>query len=174
MIDLLALGNVTQRLTSSHWLRLAALALVAAALGLPVNALSSYALLVVAALLIFSGPLTARGRNWLIAIAAVAVAMIVAPLVAPAPIEEGDNLFLPGNADSVLAKQLPADVYHFMQAEFDKQYPPDKRCKPGSQGCWAGATVDRLYAFAADGVWQSQRYSRAVASIDFSDAVRLR
>jgi hypothetical protein len=153
---------------------LAALAFVAAALGLPVNTLSSYALLVIAALLIFNGPLAARGRNWLIAFAAVAVTTIVAPLVSSAPIEEGDNLFLPGNADSLLAKDLPADVYRFMQREFDKQYPQDKRCKPGSQGCWTDATVDRLYAFAADGVWQSPRYSRAVASIDFSDAVRLR
>lgn len=172
MTDLVAPANVTHQLTSSHWLRLAALAFVAAALGLPDNALSSYALLVIAALLIFSGPLVARGRNWLIALAAVVVAGVTAPLVAPPPIAEGENIFLPGSG--VLAKQLPADVHRFMQAEFDKQYPPDKRCKPGSQGCWAGAAVERPYAFAADGVWQSPRYSRAVSSIDFSDAVWLR
>jgi hypothetical protein len=172
MIDLLAPGNVAQRLTSSHWLRLAALALVAAALGLPINRLFSYALLVIAALLIFSGPLAARGRNWVIALVVVVIAAVAAPLVAPPPIAEGENTFLPGSA--ILAKELPADVYRFMQEEFDKQYPPDKRCKPDNQGCWAGATVDRLYAFAADGAWQSPRYSRSVASLDFSDAVRLR
>jgi len=174
MIDLLPPGKVTDRLTSSHWLRLAALALAAAALGLPINRLSSYALLVIAALLIFSGPLAARGRNWLIALAVVVVATVAAPLVAPPPIAEGDNIFLPGNGDSVLAKELPADVYRFMQEEFDNQYPPGKRCKAGSSGCWIGATVDQLYAFAADGAWHSPRYSRAVASIDFSDPVRLR
>ena len=115
------------------WRKLAALVLALAAVGLPVNELGSYALLLVAAVVIFSGEVSARGRAWATAVAIVAIAVAGQFLLAPQRFEEGHNVFLPSPA---LERQLPADVYRRLAGEFDAQYPAAVRCKPGSVGCW--------------------------------------
>ena len=161
--------------TRKFWPRLAALALALIAIGLPVNDLYGYALLVIAAVFIFGGRPTLYRRNWLIAAAAVAVAALLPLLIAPAPIAQGLNAFLPGKPGNVLEKGLPPEVYQFMRAEFDAQYPPSQRCKQGVGGCWVGQGFPkRLYAFSADGVFEHPRASRNVWQIDFSDPIWLR
>lgn len=161
--------------SSNNWLRVLALVLLVAAVGLPINHLSDYAPLAIAAVLIFCGVLTLRLRNWL---AAAAVALIVALLplaISPAPIAEGENLFLPVKPGNVFERQLPPDVYRFMKIEFDALYPPAIRCAPKSEGCWLdGKSPDRLYAFSADGALQRPEFSRSLTSIDFSNPVWLR
>ena len=155
------------------WRRLAALLLALIAVGLPVNAPGSYALLLIAAVVLFSGEVSARGRAWAAAVATVAVAVAVQFLLAPPRIEEGHNVFLPDAP--VLQRGLPADVYREIAHEFDALYPPAVRCKPGSTGCWQDeGRPDRLYAFSADGIWHKSAASRAVTSLDFSDPVWLR
>ncbi len=162
-------------LTSSAWFRLAALVLVVAAVGLPVNDLFRYALLAIATVMIFSGQVSTRPYRWLAAAVAVLIAALLPLLIAPPPIQQGENVFLPGKPGNVLEKGLPPDVYRFMLSAFDTQYPPAQRCKPGSAGCWLDQGFPtQLYAFSADGALGSPRYSRAVRGIDFSDAVRLR
>ena len=85
-------------------LRLAALLLVIAALGLPINELAAYALLVAAALLVLTGTPSAEPRRWLAAIALTA-AVVAAHFIWPVPrIEEGHNVFLPGPS---AAQSLP-------------------------------------------------------------------
>ena len=155
--------------------RLAALALVVIAVGLPINHLFGYAIVLVAAVLIFSGRLARRPRAWLLAVAAVLVAASAPLLLLPAPIAEGDNIFLPPEAGNVLEQGLPGDVHRFMRSEFDALYPPAVRCAPASTGCWISQGLpDRLYAFAADGALQRPAFSRNVTSIDFSDPIWLR
>ena len=155
------------------WRKLAALLLALAAVGLPVNGLVSYALLLIAAVVIFSGVVSARAGAWLGAIAVVVVAIVGQFLLAPSRLEEGHNVFLPDAA--VLQQRLPADVYKQMAQEFDALYPPAVRCKPGSTGCWQDqGRPDRLYAFSADGIWHMSDASRAVTALDFSDPVWLR
>ncbi len=95
------------------WLRLAALALGVAAVGLPVNHLFGYALLLVATVVIFSGRLSLRRRNWLIAIAAVLTAALLPLVLAPAPIAQGENVFLPGKPGNVLEQGLPGRRVRF-------------------------------------------------------------
>ncbi len=161
--------------TGSSWARVLALALVVLAIGLPVDHLSGYALLLIAAVLIFSGRLTLAARNWLIVAAAVAAAALLPLVIAPAPIAQGENVFLPGKPGNVLERGLPGDVYKFMRAEFDAQYPPAERCKGETSGCWVDQGFPaRLYAFSADGAFGNPRYSRNVAGLDFSDPVWLR
>jgi len=68
--------------------------LVLAALGLPVNDLFRYALLVIATVLVAAGTVAARVAPWLAALAAVALC-VLAQILFPAPrIEEGHNVFL--------------------------------------------------------------------------------
>ena len=155
------------------WRKLAVLVLALAAVGLPINGLAGYALVLAAAVVLFSGEVSARGRTWAAAVAIVAVAVAAQFLWAPPRIEEGHNVFLPDAP--VLQRGLPADVYREMAHEFDALYPPAVRCKPGSTGCWRDeGRPDRLYAFSADGIWHKSAASRAVASLDFSDPVWLR
>ena len=156
------------------WRKLAALLLVAAAVGLPINHLASYALLVVAAVLIFTGEMTARPLRWLIAVVAVITAVTLQSVLAPKRIDEGHNIVLPGEEFSALRAGLPADVYRIMMEELDAQYPPARRCGRNVLGCWRfGGAPDRTFAFSADGIFHASEYSRAVLGIDFADPIWL-
>ena len=157
---------------SGGWRKLAALVLALVAVGLPVNDLGTYALLLVATVVIFSGEVSARGRAWAAAIAIVAIAVAAEFLLAPPRLEEGHNVFLPSPA---LERQLPVEVYRRLAGEFDAQYPPAVRCKSGSVGCWQdGGLPDSAFAFSADGIFHKSALSRSVTELDFSDPVWLR
>ncbi|MFN3655679.1 MAG: hypothetical protein ACK4UO_00325 [Pseudolabrys sp.] len=166
----------TSEPTNEHagdgWLKAAALVLVVAALGLPINALPDYALLVVLAVIVFAGTVDRRTRAWLAAVALVAAAVLGQWLLSPPRIEEGHNVFLPGPA---LERALPPPVYRAMAEQFDALYPPDKRCDANTFGCWRNNPLpDGAYGFSADGVWHRSDASRAVTTLDFSDPVWLR
>jgi hypothetical protein len=155
--------------------KVSALVFVLAALGLPLNQVESYALLVAAAVFIFSGAVSARAGAWFAATAIVAVAIAAQFLLAPPRIEEGHNVFLPGGLHNALQRDLPPAVYREMAQEFDALYPPSVRCKPGSAGCWQDdGFPDRAYAFSADGIWRKSDASRSVTALDFTDPVWLR
>lgn len=154
------------------WRKLAALLLALAAVGLPVNDVAGYVLLLVATVVIFSGEARASAGAWAAAIAIVAVAIAGQFLLAPPRIEEGHNVFLTSTA---LERGLPAEVYRHMAEEFDALYPPAVRCRPGSVGCWQdGGFPDSAFAFSADGIFHKTPLSRSVTSLDFSDPVWLR
>lgn len=154
------------------WRKAAALALAVAAVGLPVNEISGYALLLLLAVVIFTGEVRAEGRAWLAALAIVAVAGAGQWLLAPPRIDEGHNVFLPSPA---LARGLPAEVYRHLADEFDAQYPKARRCDAKQFGCWQNnGFPDAAFAFSADSVFHKSDLSRSVTDIDFSDPVWLR
>jgi hypothetical protein len=158
------------------WLKLAALLLVVAALGLPVNDLFRYALLVIATVLVVAGTVSAQLAPWLAALAAVALC-VLGQMLFPAPrIEEGHNVFLIDDAGGgALEAGLPRAAFRIMAVEFDTIYPPSRRCARDQVGCWRGqAFPDRTFAFSADGIFDRAAYSRRVTGIDFSDPVGLR
>jgi hypothetical protein len=160
------------------WLKLAALILVVAALGLPVNDLFRYALLVVATVLVVAGTVSAHVAPWLAALAAVALCVLGQILFAAPRIAEGHNVFLIDNAGrggGALEAGLPRAAFRIMAVEFDTIYPPSRRCARDQVGCWRGqAFPDRTFAFSADGIFDRAAYSRRVTGIDFSDPVGLR
>jgi len=159
-------------LTGTGWRKAAALALGVAAVGLPVNELSGYALLLLLAVVIFTGQVRATGRAWFAAGVIVAVAITGQMLLAPPRIDEGHNVFLPSPA---LERGLPGQVYRHMANEFDAQYPLAQRCGSNVPGCWRdGGLPDRVFAFSADGIFHTSALSRSVTDIDFSDPVWLR
>jgi hypothetical protein len=156
------------------WRRLAALLLAVVAVGLPINHVGAYALLVVAAVIVFNGEVSARPRSWLAAIAVVAIAGAAQFALAPARVDEGHNVFLPRVPGDVLERGLPADVYRQMQSTFDAVYPPSVRCRPESDGCWQSLGFpDAVYSFSTDSVWHKTAASRSVTTLDFSDPVWL-
>lgn len=154
---------------------MAAIFLVVVALGLPLNDLWRYAVLVGAAIAIFTGAISSQWRNWLIAAASVA-ACIALRLAVPAPvIEEGHNVFIVDGGGNALERGLPADAYRQMLAEFDAKYPKERRCSPTQADCWRhGGFPDRAYAFSADAIYDQPTMSRRVANVDFFDPVWLR
>ncbi len=87
-------------------LKLAALVLLVATVGLPVNQLDVYALLVVLAVVIFIGDISTRPRAWIAATVLVAMAIGGQILLAPPRIEEGHNVFLPGAPGNVFERGL--------------------------------------------------------------------
>jgi hypothetical protein len=172
------------------WLKLAALVLVIAALGLPVNDLFRYALLVIATVVVvtgtvrgacfetpaFGGLLSMRaGARWGLAIAAVVLCM-AGHILLPAPrIEEGHNVFIVDRPGGALEAGLPREAFRMMAAEFDTTYPPARRCAPQEIGCWRGQGFPaEAFAFSADRILDHPLYSRRVTGIDFADPVRLR
>jgi len=135
--------DFADRRAAQPWLKLAALVLVIAALGLPVNDLFRYALLVVATVAVVAGTVAARPAPWLGAIAAVALC-VLGQILFPAPrIEEGHNVFLVDRAGGVLEAGLPRAAFARMAAEFDAKYPPARRCAPTQDGCWRGQAFPR-------------------------------
>jgi hypothetical protein len=152
--------------------KLAAVLLGAAALGLPINNFADYVALLILTVAVFCGTVSARPRAWAAAAVVVTVAVLGRVLIAPSPIEEGHNVFLPGPA---LERALPADVHRELLAAFDAQYPPAQRCDPKAFGCWrSGGMPDSAFAFSADSIWRRAEYSRTINALDFSDPVWLR
>jgi hypothetical protein len=175
---LTAAHPVDRRAAPQPWLKLAALVLVVAALGLPINDLFRYALLVIATVLVVVGAVSSRVAPWLAALAVVAPCVLGQILFAAPRIEEGHNVFLVDDAGSgagALAAGLPRAAFQLMATEFNTIYPPARRCARDQVGCWRGqAFPDRTFAFSADGIFDHPAYSRRVTGIDFSDPVRLR
>ena len=152
-------------------LKLVVLALMIAVIGLPINHLFTYALLVISVIVLAVARLTARRRSWAIAMVIVVAAFVGKAAVDVSRIEEGHNVFLPGGADNALVDGLPADVYRAMVTEFDRAYPTASRCDAKTIGCWqASERPKRVYAFSFDGIYDKAAYSRRVSGIDFSDA----
>src|SRR6478752_7316473 len=130
------------------WRKFGALTLAIAAVGLPVNNISDYGILLVLAVVIWCGDVSTRPRAWLTAIVIVGVGVALQIFSSPPRIEEGHNVFLPSAA---LEKALPRDVYRVLLAEFDALYPPAKRCDPKKMGCWQNnGFPDSGFAFSAD------------------------
>ena len=149
-------------------------ALAVAVIGLPLNHLVGYALLAFVVVVAFVGDLSVQGRAWRFAGALALVALAANALLAPPRIDEGHNVFLV-KEDSALLKGLPPDVYRIMAAEFNKAYPPERRCNPAESGCWrAGPGPASAFAFSADGIFDKGEFSRRVDDIDFADPVWLR
>src|SRR5437667_7850174 len=134
--------------------RLAVLVLVVAALGLPVNDLARYAVLLIGSVAIFSNAIWLRPARWCAAFAVLAIA-VAGPWLWPAPrIEEGHNVFVTdGGRAGALESGLPAEAFRLMAAEFDTRYPRESRCAVGSSGCWRGEFPARAYAVSADAIY---------------------
>jgi len=155
--------------------RLATLLLVVAIVGLPISGLLDYAVVVVSAILLFTGTPVAWSFAWRAAIVLTALLVAAQALLAPPKIDEGHNIFLTDGAKRPLEAVLPADVFRFMQAKFDARFPPGRRCDSHQAGCWRGGGFPNApYAFSGDGVFQKPAFSRRVDGIDFSDPVWLR
>lgn len=178
MNDTISNGITSMRLDLLR--RLAALGLVVAVIGLPLNHLTGYGIVLFLTVVVFVGEVTASRRSWLAAVALALLALVAQFALKPPRIEEGHNVFLvdaaagPSTSDALLTG-LPPDVYRLMAAEFNKVYPPERRCDPNAFGCWrAGINPNRTFAFSADGIFDKGEFSRRVDDIDFVDPVWLR
>src|SRR5256886_12400743 len=85
--------DFADRRAAQPWLKLAALVLVIAALGLPVNDLFRYALLVVATVAVVAAPVAARPAPWAGAYSPVATGVLRQLLVPAPPIPLSLNAF---------------------------------------------------------------------------------
>lgn len=172
----MSLTDVRQR-TDSIWLKTAVLCLVVTAIGLPINNMFGYAMLLVATVMIFYGTVTLNIIRWLISMAALALIMLAQLALMPPRIGEGHNVFVidPGRPENILKNGLPPEVFGFLATEFDKTYPIANRCAPRAPGCWRGHNFpNSVYAFSADSVFDQGPYSRRVTGIDFEDPIWLR
>jgi hypothetical protein len=153
-----------------------ALILVIAALGLPINDLLRYGLLVVATVLVVAGSVSTRSTRWLGAAAVVGLCLLGQFWLKAPRIEEGHNVFIvDGERGLALKAGLPAGAFAAMRAEFDAKYPPPRRCDPKAFGCWRGEGFPQTaFAFSADGIYDRPAFSRRVAGIDFADPIWLR
>ena len=93
--------------SGSGWHKVAALVLCVVVIGLPINNFSDYALLVILAVVIFTGDVRASGRAWVAAIAIVIVAALGQALLSPPRIQEGHNVFLPSSTPICISLPTP-------------------------------------------------------------------
>src|SRR5262249_15277400 len=131
-------GDMSEQPQSSSVIvakKIVVLALVVAAIGLPINDLTDYAILVAAALVVCVGTVKSLPSRWLAAVA-LAIAVAAGHILLPAPrIDEGHNVFLPG-PEAAKTSGLPRAVFDYIDRQFAEQYPPEKRCDDQSRGCW--------------------------------------
>ena len=127
------MNTLSKDAAGAGWRKAGALGLAIAVIGLPINNISDYALLLISAVMIFCGDVRASPRAWAAAVAIVIASVLGQALLSMPRIQEGHNVFLPG---SVQERGLPGDVYQRMTAEFDAQYPTAQRCDPEKLGCW--------------------------------------
>ena len=155
--------------------KVAVLALVVAAIGLPINDVIDYAILLAAAVLVFAGSVNPLRSRWLAAVA-LAIAVAAGHMLLPPPkIDEGHNVFWPG-PDAARTSGLPRPVFDHLDRQFAEQYPPEKRCDDRSRGCWRRdrSTFEDGFGFSTDGIFDHGAVSRRVTGIDFSDPVHAR
>jgi hypothetical protein len=158
------------------WRKLAALGLVIAAIGLPINHLLSYGLLVLAVVVIFTGSVTREVQRWGAALA-LALIVIAGHILFPSPrIEEGHNVFIGNAPDAAASSGLPQEAFRLMAAQYSAQYSPEPQCEDKAHGCSriARSAAQHGYAFSADGIFQHAAFSRQVAGINFTDPVTAR
>ena len=104
-------GEGDGRVCRQPWRRFGALVLVIVALGLPINDLFRYALLVISTVAICLGTLSEQRRAWLGAVAAVAACVLGQFLWAAPRIEEGHNVFLiDASSTSAATTGIPASA----------------------------------------------------------------
>jgi hypothetical protein len=155
--------------------KVAVLAIVVAAIGLPINDRFDYFILLAATVVVCVGAIKAMPSRW---IAAVGFAALIAAahVLLPGPrITEGHNVFLPG-PDAAQKSGLPREVLDFLDKTFAAQYPPENNCHDRSRGCWRPdrSAAQDGFAFSSDGFFDRGDYSRRVTGIDFSDPVQAR
>src|SRR5262245_46162739 len=80
----------------AQWRRVFAILLGVLAVGLPINNISDYTVLVTLTVIIFCGEVSARPRAWAAAVAIVIAGVMAQTLVSSPRIEEGHNVFVPG------------------------------------------------------------------------------
>ena len=155
--------------------KVAVLVLVVVAIGLPINDLTDYAILLVASVAVFVGTMKSMPSRWLAAVALV-IAVAAGHILLPAPrIDEGHNVFLPG-PNAAKASGLPRAVFDYVDRQFAEQYPPEKRCDDPSRGCWRAerSAAQDGFGLSSDGIFDHGAYSRRVTGIHFSDPVHAR
>ena len=180
MTQIASVGTVgmSEQRQSAHVIvggKIGVLALAVVAIGLPINDLFDYALLVAASVIVFVGKVERLPSRWLAAVL-LAAAVAVGHVLFPAPqIDEGHNVFLPG-PDAARTSGLPASVFQYLDRQFAEQYPPEKRCNDPSRGCWRPDRTGAQdgFALSSDGLFQRGAPSRRVTGISFSDPVRAR
>ena len=155
--------------------KIAVLALVVTAIGLPINDVTDYAILLAASVVVLVGTIKSLPSRGLAAVA-LAIAVAAGHMLLPVPhLEEGHNVFLPG-PDAARTSGLPRAVFDHLDRQFAEQYPPDKRCNDPSRGCWRTdrSAAQDGFGFSTDAIFDPGAYSRRVTAIRFSDPVHAR
>jgi hypothetical protein len=155
--------------------KIAVLALVVAAISLPINDLTDYAILLAATVVVCVGSVKSQPSRWVVALA-LAIAVAAGHILLPAPrIDEGHNVFLAG-PDAARTSGLPPAVFDYLDRQFAEQYPPEKRCDDQSRGCWRTnrSAAQDGFGFSSDGIFDHGAWSRRVTGIRFSDPVHAR
>jgi len=147
------------------------LALMIAVIGLPINHLFSYGVLMIAVIVLAVARVTAQRRSWAIAIVIVLAALIGKAPSMPPRSRKVTTCFLPGGADKSSLAAWPADVYKAMAAGIRPRL-SDRRPVPTPRPSDAGrpAPPKRVYAFSFDGIYDKPAYSRRVNRHRFLDA----
>src|SRR5262249_32780899 len=138
-----------------RWRKLAAVALVVVAIGLPINHLLGFGLLIAAVVLILAGSVSSALQHWGAA-ALLATVVALGHILLPAPrIEEGHNIFIGAGAEAAAASGLPDEAFRIMAAQYAAQFPPGQHCEDKAHGCarLQRSSAQNGYAFSADGIF---------------------
>ena len=152
-------------------------------LGPPLNDVASVGLWLLVLFASVFGSL-ARKQRWILGWCVMVFLVGVPQFFPKLSIQEGHNLFLAVDPDSVgdrmkevyrnsAIHQLPEPIKEEMVAEFFSAYPSSTGEGDQRQWLWHEFPIE-LYAYSEDGWWQDPEMSRIVDSIDFDSLSSLR
>lgn len=143
-------------------------------MGLPLNnLLDLFCLTFLLLILGTSKFVAARKKNVLISFGILAFAIGLKSFLPSLRIEEGHNLFLYDQEQpSVFQTQLPSPVFNIMKNEFETYYPQNWNSKKTCSRI--NLLPEQAFAWSADGIFQSNKYSRVVSTINFNGINQLR
>ena len=126
----------TSRQSEAVLLKLCVLALIAIALGRPINHLASYGLLAVSLVVVLTGAVRLSGARFATAALIALAAAAVHTFLPPSHIEEGHNVFLIDEPGSALERGLPREAYRRWRRASMRPTRRRTRCRAGTLGCW--------------------------------------
>ena len=148
---------------------------IASVITLPINDPFDYFIILISGFIIVFGKIKTRCWRYFVVFVLIIISISAQALFPKAALQEGHNVFIFKQDGEPLERLLPKRVYRFLKGQFLEQYPPSAWCKSISTGCWRAYKVpDELFAFSADSIFQSAKYSRIVDTIDFSNVSAFR
>jgi hypothetical protein len=169
--------DIWQQYIKQIFLKIFLLLLVVFIIGLPINTIFNFSLLVFIIVILITTSIQTGINKWLYALIGVIILRGMIWFIPSIEIQEGHNYFTYVAKNEILEQGLPSTVFQFGKEMLQAQYKKTGKNCSDKKYCWGDNKYPNkkypgpktVYAFSADSIWQTPKYSRIVDEIDFEN-----